>query len=618
MGKIQVLDRSTADLIAAGEVVERPASVVKELVENSIDAGATAITVEIREGGVSYIRVSDNGAGMEREDAHTAFLRHATSKIRCGEDLFNIGTLGFRGEALAAISAVSKVELITRTAESAEGIDLRLEAGEIAEESSIGCPVGTTLLVEQLFFNTPARMKFLKKNTTEGAAVASVLDKLAIVNPDVSFTFLKDGRRELFTPGNGDLRAAVYAVFGRDAASDLLPLSYEGEGITITGFLGRPENCRPNRNFQNFFVNGRNIRSKVMTAALDDGCKSYVEREKHLFCVLLLDLNGNLVDVNVHPAKMEVKFSNERQIYSAVYFAVRSALEKIEDFARSAGERAASEELPQPEPAGQPAEAQPQICEMPPPLRQETVWTQEPPAPSRSFLNRVSLDIFPTVDESSTLPQPTLELRQDPEAWEAPGPAPEPEAVEEQKITMVGQLFDTYLIVQLGDEAVFIDKHAAQERIIYERIKSQKDGQNHAQELLAPVVVELSKEEQAALAEHGEFLVSLGFVLDDFGGGSVAVRAVPMNAGGDVAELVRTVASVLQSGRRDVRSQLYDRVMYSIACKAAIKGGQKNSPEELRYLAEEVLAMPDIRYCPHGRPVAVFMTKAAFERQFGR
>ncbi len=658
MGKIQVLDKQVAELIAAGEVVERPSSVVKELIENSLDAGATAVTVEIMRGGVTYMRVTDNGSGIASEDAESAFLRHATSKVRTAQDLQAIGTLGFRGEALAAVSAVSRVELITRTEEEQEGTLLRVEGGEVVSREPAGCPVGATLIIRDLFFNTPGRMKFLKKDATEAAAVASVVDKIALARPDVSLRLIRDGRETLFSPGGGVLSGAVAAVYGRELARSMLPVRYELNGIEVTGCTGRPEASRVNRNFQNFFLNGRTIRSRLLGFAVEDAYKTLVAVERYPACVIGVTMNPALVDVNVHPSKLEVKFANERMVYDAVFFAVKSAISQMEERVRvqlreSApfeGQKGEQQALkPPPSPPQQypwgfppiekaPATA-PQVAPTPlqPVIREDDVPL--PPAPleprREAFVHTAS-ETFTVSMEVADEPLPYLAEPQPsdqapepqgspvretsvpeppkPETTESPAAPPSP-----PEFRYIGEAFHAYVIAQQGDELLLVDKHAAQERILYERLKTAMAGRGHSQTLLTPAVVTLSREELAHVTENLAFFTGMGYDIEEFGEGTLLVRGLPSELGEvDAGALLQELAGQLLAGKKEPRPQLLDRLLFSMACKAAMKAGQRNAPEDLRNLISQLLSLPDIRYCPHGRPVLMTLTKKDLERQFGR
>lgn len=629
MASIQVLDKHTAELIAAGEVVERPASVVKELVENAIDAGATSVTVEIKNGGISYIGITDNGHGFAREDVPTAFLRHATSKIRKAEDLTNVLTLGFRGEALASIAAVSRVELITRTEEELSGTRYLIEGGEEVQLSDIGCPRGSTICVRDLFYNVPARMKFLKKDVGEANAVAGVVDRLALSHPEISFRFIREGRDELLTPGNGDLYSCISAVLGREFAKSLTVVEYEMSGVHVSGYVCRPEYARANRTMQHFFVNGRYVKTRTAMAAIEQAYKGSIMGGKFPACVLCIQLPPETVDANVHPAKIEVRFVNEKPVFDAVYYGVRSVLETDEQPrqatlptpiaepekrpyqtptpAREVARRVQTAFVPPmpPSPIGQPKAGQ-----QSPALRfrdatpSQNLWTQTAKpvvseSPKKEF-------VAPIVTAQPTQPLPERQ----PEQQQLPEPKPEP-------IRMLGEALHTYVIVEWRGSVFLIDKHAAHERILYNQLKEMKH--EDAQLLLAPLSVSVSREEYGALMEAADALRQAGFEIEEFGGNTVLVRAVPMMlADGNIAESLREIAGGLLSGRREITTDRMDWIYHSVACRAAVKAGDGSTPQELQRLAERVLYNHDIRTCPHGRPVCVELTKKEIEKQFGR
>ena len=678
MPHIQQLDPHVADLIAAGEVVERPASVVKELVENAIDAGAETVTVEIQRGGMSLIRVTDNGCGIAADEAETAFLRHATSKIRTEHDLEAIGTLGFRGEALAAIAAVSRVDLLTRTAEEDLGAALSLEGGEVVSREEAGCPVGTTMVVRDLFFNTPARLKFMKKDAAEGAAVFAMVQRLALAHPEVSMKFLRDGKQELLTPGDGQMKSAVYSVLGRDLALGLIEVKGSGEDMTVTGFTSLPACCRPTRGYQHFFVNGRYVKSRTMMAALEEAYQNQKMVGKFPACVLHLTCRLSGVDVNVHPTKQEVKFGNERQVFSAVYYAVLSALEgdkshvqaqvgrpagrlapsaghdtvtpnqttfrtmTAQEYRKSAASaqsglplhdfaapKAAAPAAPvsRPKPETRPAESRPifqtPVRETPRPVPEKPAVRPEKPA--EIVAPAPEKAPAPIPEEKMILPEP-VELPEEkpvPPVQEVPAPEAQPEPVpqqpQEEEIPwrVAGEVLNTYIIVEQGDKVLLIDKHAAHERMNFDKLKAQ-GYQPMVQNLLTPAVFTPPAEEGAVLLQNLPLLAQFGFDAEDFGGGAIIVRAAP----GDVdaedvpATLEEIAAKLLTTGRANPDAAR-DELMHTMACKAAIKGGQKNGPQELEKVAGAVMR-GEVKYCPHGRPVAIEMTRGQLEKQFKR
>ncbi len=632
MPKIQVLDKQTAELIAAGEVVERPSSVIKELVENAIDAGASVITVEIRRGGIAFMRVTDNGCGIAPEDVPTAFLRHATSKIVQKDDLDSITTLGFRGEALASVCAVSHVELLTRAAGSETGIRYTCGGEEEPAMTEAGCPEGTTIIVRDLFFNTPARMKFLKKDATEGNSVAGVLDKMALSHPEISFRFIRDGREQLRTPGDNKLSSAIYGVFGREFLSTLIPVDYEYGHVKVTGFVSAPSGSRPTRSMQNFFINGRYIRSRTAMAALEEAYKGSVMVGKFPACVLHLALSCAAVDVNVHPAKLEVRFVNERPVFDAVYHAVRSALNAGDSPKEMTLKRPPvqpyapvlekQEQLPlwsAPKPAQVPnfsAQAVKKDIprEAPPPAR-STFTFQDSVPPKKETFGDYADRVLETEPVLLGPPEPEKTLL--PTSHEA-APAPVP-MVKEFHSRILGEAFGTYIIVEYSSDALMlIDKHAAHERLLYEKLKA-SSGDGAAQTLLEPVPVTLEKEEYSAVLTRSEELLKAGFEVEDFGTGTVLVRSVPLLLdGSDAAAAVMEIAGYLVSLKRDFTTEHLDWVYHNVACRAAMKAGDSISREEMISLAEELERNPQVRYCPHGRPVYILLKRREIERQFGR
>ena len=689
MPVIRQLDPHVADLIAAGEVVERPSSVVKELMENAIDAGATAVTVEIEHGGMTLIRVTDNGCGIPADQAATAFLRHATSKIATEYDLEAIGTLGFRGEALAAISSVSRIDLLTKPAGAPLGSALHLEAGAVLEQEEAGCPDGTTMVVRDLFYNTPARLKFMKKDAAEGAAVFANVQRLALSRPEVSVKFIRDGRQELLTPGDGQLKSAVYAVLGRDLALGFTQVTGSGESMSVSGYVSLPACCRGSRSYQHFFVNGRYIKSRTMMAALEEAYKNQKMVGRFPGCVLHLTVKPNAVDVNVHPTKTEVKFQSEQQVFSAVYHAVLAALSgdstrpkavlsapKAEDTvtpnqtslslndatavtpapAEQTGWKPAPTYRPAPRgsytaPAGKPKPADPVKPAWPSPFQRVTPLPQKPPqerpasAPAETPVeNSVSLPTEPVkpvapAETSAKAPEP--QTVREPEAIPAPEPVPatpvstesapaiqpepaapaeaaRPEPQPETEPWLIrGELFHTYVMVEQGDKIILIDKHAAHERANFNRLKA-ADYQPMVQELLAPVTFTPAPEEREVLLEQTGLLARFGFDVEEFGSAALAVRSVPdyLDTGDIEDALLELAHRIRETGAADPAAAR-DELMHTMACKAAIKGGQKNGPEELMEVAQLVMSGA-VKYCPHGRPVAIELTKYQLEKQFKR
>ena len=677
MPKIIQLSPHIANLIAAGEVVERPASVVKELLENAVDAGASKVTIEIRDGGMTFLRVTDNGCGMAPEDARTAFKRHATSKLRTAEDLAAIGTMGFRGEALAAIASVSRIDLMTKTAGAISGVSLHLEAGEILEETEVGCPEGTTIIIRDLFYNTPARMKFMKSDTVEGGRVAAAVQMQALAHPEVAFQFLRDGKQILSTPGNGGLQAAVYCVYGRECAQ-MVQVESRWENYSLTGYVSKPTDARPSRNLQTFFVNNRPVKSKLLVAALEEAYRNQIMVGKFPACVLHLTLPAGAVDVNVHPAKTEVKFLSEKAVFDCVHYGVLGALNKQTDRPQVQFKKSVPEPIAQTVPAAKPAyappappvKAQPSLKDMS--LRTGTHTGAATPSGSAAtkkepFFRTMTAEEYKTFSTAlKDAPQPkpeaaaatlkkverpaALPLRETvilPQAKPAPVPAPAPKVsipspsvipkpvsvpapVEEemeqtalempQEIPwrMVGELYNSYIIVEQGEEAFLIDKHAAHERILFEKLKANQEKIS-SQALLTPVPVRLSPSAAAELLANKDMLDELGFEIDEFGENTVLLRQIPMDLSPDMAaESIETMASDLLSGRRERKDTVRDELLHTVACKAAIKAGWKNDEKELLAVVKEVMAREELKYCPHGRPICVTLSKKQLEKQFKR
>ena len=632
MPHIQQLDSHVADLIAAGEVVERPASVVKELMENAIDAGADKLTVEIQHGGMALIRVTDNGCGIAPEETATAFLRHATSKLRTEYDLEAIGTLGFRGEALAAISAVSRVELLTRTQEHELGCALSLEGGAVVSQEEAGCPLGTTMVVKDLFYNTPARLKFMKKDSAEGAACFAMVQRVALSHPEVGVKFLRDGKQELLTPGDGQLKSALYAVLGRDMALGFTPVRGSGEDMSVTGFVSLPTCCRGSRGYQHFFVNGRYVKSRTMMAALEEAYANQKMVGKFPGCVLHLTTRLNAVDVNVHPTKQEVKFGSDKKVFDAVYYAVKSTLEADRTRPSAVAESPAPRLVPRqtvdtvtPNQTSLPLRdtAAPRTAApyVPPVVNIPTVRPATAPAPVRSQPAKPAYVPPVRMEEPAPVSKPAEEKPVPPEPVPVPAPPPpqpEPQPQpEEEPWRLAGEVLNTYIIVEQGDKVLLIDKHAAHERMNFDRLKA-AGYRPMVQTLLTPVVFTPPAEEGAALLSHLPLLGRFGFEAEDFGGGALIVRSAPSDvAAGEIPDLLLELAGkLLTCGTADPEAAR-DALLHTMACKAAIKGGQKNDRAELEKVAKAVMA-GEVKYCPHGRPVAIELTRGQLEKRFGR
>ena len=663
MGVINVLDKHVAELIAAGEVVERPASVIKELVENAIDAGAKHVTVEIKNGGTTFMRVTDDGCGFLREDVKLAFLRHATSKVREQDDLDHIATLGFRGEALASISAVSRLQLITKSAKEDTGTSYIIEGGEEKSFDDAGCPVGTTFVIRDLFYNIPARAKFLKKDVSEGNTVSNIVDKTALSHPEIAFTFVRDGKQALKTFGDGKLLSAIYAVFGREFATSLIPVDYQLDGITVSGYVSKPVNSRPNRNMQNFFINGRYVKSRTAMAALEEAFKGSIMVGKFPSCVLNLSLPFEAIDVNVHPSKIEVRFINERPVFDAVYHAAKSALLRHDDrkqahfkddsalheIRRSSTFNNAQAVFRKPGPP----KVQPQIKpkdEFNP--FSDIEFSKPNPKPKLQSLddlhltdNKNPFDVYskqavkntkreesyskprnqplPLIQKPDT-PKPAV-IADKPKAEEivvTEKPNSEPVVLYEQQkdeLKYVGELFDTYIIVEKNQyEMLLIDKHAAHERIIYEKLKAEKAGSS-AQLLLTPITVTLGKSEYDAAINHLDMFSDCSFEVEDFGNSTLLVRSAPQYIeAAEVADCITEMADYISMGKNDIFTEKMDWFYHNVACRSAIKAGHKNSAQELIDIVKTLEENPQIRYCPHGRPICIVMKKSEIERQFGR
>ena len=639
MAKINLLPKSVAELIAAGEVVERPSSVIKELCENSIDAGADKITVEIKNGGVTFMRITDNGCGMFPEDVPTAFLRHATSKISTSTDLDSIATLGFRGEALAAVSSVARIELLTKPRELDMGTRYVIEGGEELFYEEAGCADGTVITVRDLFFNTPARMKFLKKDVTEGNAVAAVMDRIALSHPEVAVKFIRDGKTVMTTPGNNNLKDTVYAVCGREFANDMMDLSGELNGIKVSGMVCKPIACKPTRNGQYTFLNGRFVRSGTVAAALEQAYKGSAMVGKYPSAVIFLTVPFGAVDVNVHPAKTEVRFSDEKRIFEAVYHSAVNAISHRD-------ERPSMSFAPKkPNNAFVNMTAE-QYKQTALPTEQKSVKPTYQPKPDNlsvaSGVNFKAAEPKPIarVDEESLIkpippkpaPVPSQPIvtpdavisAEPPIKQEKPIAAEEKTAIFQEtipaepkpEIKFIGEAFKTYILAEMDGELYFIDKHAAHERILYEELK--KNTKPETQVLLTPESVVLSKEDYDIVISSENELIGIGFEIEDFGNGTVLVRAIPsVLLGENISSVISEVAESLRTKGKPDAYKL-DDVYHRIACRAAVKAGNNTTSLEAKALAERVLSDKDIMYCPHGRPVAVKMSKREIEKQFGR
>ena len=676
MGRINVLSFAVANLIAAGEVVDRPSSVIKELLENSIDSGATAITVEIQNGGVTYMRVADNGCGMEPDDLPVAIRRHATSKIRTAEDLEGILTLGFRGEALAAIASVSDMRIISRQRGAESGAMLEANGGNILRVSERAATEGTTVIVENLFANVPARRKFLKKDVTESMAVSAVVEKIALSKPDIAFKLIVDGNVKMETIGDGNMKNAIYSVFGREFASKLIPTELEVDGIRVKGFIGRSDNVRANRNYQNFFINGRYVKSRTASAALEQAYTSYIAPEKFPCCVLFLDINPATVDVNVHPAKLEVKFSNEKPVFEAIYYAVRNALEQNSarpDVSLSqrgvrsdwVQNKVSQSEIPIEDKRGESLKARQIGTELftkpsaPEPKKSEPPKAEPKPKPAEKFAQMSAEEYvrqYVRAGEDKKLEQ--IAKKQEEKIAEAPQKAetqkPKPEAaiptpvvqtaveIKEEPVApsipdipevpleqaetleyrIVGEVFNAYVVVERGESMLLIDKHAAHERIIFEELKAaMRSSTPTSQMLMLPIEVMMTSDEIQTLGTYREEIEAVGFEFTE-GRYSVSVLAIPEGVSTDaVADMLVVMAERIKSGTGTAgltRDIVFEKALYQASCKAAIKAGREYVGEHIKWIVDKLMALPDITVCPHGRPVAMELTKKNLDRQFER
>lgn len=622
---IVLLDENTINKIAAGEVVERPAAVVKELVENAIDAGASAVTVEIKEGGLSFIRITDNGCGISREEVRLAFERHSTSKIRSAEDLIHISSLGFRGEALASIAAVAQVELVTKTKSSLTGCRYLIDGGQEKALEEIGCPDGTTFLVRNIFFNTPARRKFLKSAMTEAGYVNDLVERLAISHPEVSFKFINNNQIKLQTSGNSNRKEIIYHVYGRDIAGQLLEIDCEKNGLKLNGYIGKPVVSRGNRNYMNYFINGRYIKSAIINKAIEEAYKPYTMTHRYPFTSVVLTIDPARIDVNVHPAKMEIRISNQEEVFQFVYDAVSEALsrrELIPEVEIGAPKREKKTVMPEVKnTAPEPFEVK----------RRQEAWMPKSPEPVSKPL---PLPVIPMAEKS---PQPA-EVREEPAVPAIPvvTPAAQPkeqvfkqeelfeagllskEAVREHHI--IGQLFQTYWLIEYQDKLFLIDQHAAHEKVLYERtMKGLKEKEMLSQMVEPPIIISLTMREEEALKAHQEMLARLGFEIEHFGGKEYSVRAVPGDLYGIAARelLLELIDSLVEEEGKKNPDLILEKVA-SMSCKAAVKGNQRLSEEEARALIDELMTLDNPYNCPHGRPVIISMTRQEIEKKFKR
>lgn len=642
MSKINVLSKQTIELIAAGEVVERPASAAKELLENSVDAGATDITLEIKNGGITYMRITDNGSGISREDVKAAFMSHATSKISDARDLDAIYTLGFRGEALASIAAVSRVEILTRARGEDIGTRFVVEGGEAGEPEDAGCPTGTTLIVRDLFFNTPARMKFLKKDISEANAVAGVVDRMALSLPGISFRFIRDGKETLLTPGDGNLDSAVYSVFGREFLDGMIRADYEHGDVRVSGFTSKPSAGRANRSMQFFFLNDRQIKSATASAALSEAYRNSIVSGKFPMCVLSIYVSPHTVDINVHPSKTEVRFSDEKAIFNAVYYCVKNAVEgdrgRVQFTVGSAKDHAETLEVQEDKPeqlrisqedgyknddfwdriisgGKEPADREEKSggsrFVLPLDDKTESGLSAEKSAENdfllKGGLNRQTAAAAGATDSEGELSATIIEDE----------PVAE-QAGETEEFSIIGEAFKTYILAECKGKMLVIDKHAAHERMIFERLKSSGGGAD-MQILLKPVTVTLCKEDYSSALENLHLFSQSGFCVQDFGNGTVIVSECPITTdSGDIADIIVELSGYLSLNKTLPVSEKIERIYHVTACKSAIKAGDITSDYEMRKFTEKLLSMPEIRSCPHGRPVFIEISRRELEKSFGR
>lgn len=639
MSKIQVLDQVTIDKIAAGEVVERPASVVKELVENAIDAKAAAVTVEVKEGGISFMRIADNGCGIDREDVPGAFLRHSTSKIRNAEDLEHISSLGFRGEALSSIAAVSQVELITKTPEDSFGTRYMISGGKEEGMEDIGAPDGTTFLVRQLFYNVPARRKFLKTAMTEAGHVSDLMTRMALSHPHISFQFINNGQSKLHTSGNGNLRDVIYHIYGREIAANLINVTYEKNGIRITGYIGAPLISRGNRNFETYFINGRYVKSSIIYKAIEDAYKDFTMQHKYPFTVLHIEVVGEDVDVNVHPTKMEVRFHNQQMVYNSIYEAVDQALHEKELIPEVTIDvpKAVPKAQAKPEPKEQPKEV------IQPEVNKSAKVQPEKASGERDldyFMEQMKKRVMSYHQQNSSAevkgksdifkPQVQVDRVKEAAASYRAKQSPEQMTLFDGKLLdkekranykIIGQVFDTYWLVEFDSSLYIIDQHAAHERVLYEKtLKEMKTREFTSQMISPPVILNLTMQEAQLLRAYMDQFTRIGFEFEEFGQDSYAVRSVPANLFSIAKKelLMEMIDSLSEEVHRRQSSELLDEKIASMSCKAAVKGNMRLSAQEVDALIGELLKLDNPYHCPHGRPTIISMSKRELEKKFKR
>lgn len=622
MPEINILPKEVYQLIAAGEVVERPSSVIKEMIENSIDAGAKSITVEIKNGGTTYMRITDDGCGIAKSEVKKVFIPHATSKIKYSEDLDKIATLGFRGEAMASIAAVAKVQLLTRTPDEEVGTRYEIAGSQEIEFCEAGCPVGTTICVADIFFNTPARMKFLKKDVTEANAVASVVEKIAVSHPEISFRFIRDGKQTLITSGNGELRDAIYSVFGREFAQSLIPVDYTNNNMRVSGFVTKPSMSRKSRGMQFFFINSRLVKTQTAMAALEQAYRNSIMVGKYPGCVLNIECDSSFVDVNVHPAKIEVRFANEKPVFDLVYYATKSAIEAgdtpVEMRFNKNVQKPAQDFWAKPEPPVQTTFTHTEKEDF------DDVWSVSAPVVNKDYFSKKEIpNESPTQKFSLNISEIMKAENDEASVQEAKTDEPTEQNIDNASQTsipdfkLIGEAFKTYILIEMESSLYIIDKHAAHERMNFEKLKSSLEI--NSQVLLSPVTVRLSTDEYNTVLQNIDLYTKCGFFIEDFGNSTVIVRECPSILDGeDVAGLIEETAEKLLDGKTDITPDKLDWILHSASCRAAVKAGDYTSRYEMEIFVKKLLANPDIRYCPHGRPVMIKLSKYDIEKQFGR
>lgn len=651
MPEINVLTKEISELIAAGEVIERPSSVIKELIENSVDSGADTIIAEIKNGGITYMRITDNGNGISESDVKKAFLRHATSKISSKDDLNKILTLGFRGEALASITAVSKVDLLTKTLEEDYGTHYITEGSEEKVFEKSGCPNGTTIVIRDIFYNVPARLKFLKKDVTEGNAIANIINKIALSHPEISVKFIRDNKQELFTPGDGNLFSALYAVYGKTFADTLIPVDYKQNGIEVTGYISKPLMSRANRTMQNFFINGRYVKSVTCTVSLEEAYKNSIMTGKFPACILKLNIPPEIVDVNVHPAKTEVRFSDEKIIFDSVYFAVKNALlqndmptemkisnKKTLDFSLSEKVKNETDQIKKDTESfsvQRKNDAEAVSVKVYSPTASDGTLKLSSPEPETLYDKEYDADTEDKNVNLSIIEENIFDIKEDTSdkkalsefkyisecsfvKREVPEKCENTEYEIIPEIRIIGEAFKTYIIAEINNELIIIDKHAAHERILFEKLKN-GNGESFCQSLLIPQKIILSEEECGAISENHEVVKQLGFTAECLSHSEVEISGIPSYLPESKAsEILEEIAQNLIRCRNNPEPDAVDEMFHMMACKSAIKAHDKNDVKELKKLAETVYGSDEIRYCPHGRPVMITLTESELEKQFKR